>query len=378
MSKRKKKRSAAPGINFSIVKRLLAYLGKGHLVRFAIVLVCILIASCANVASSLFLGTLIDDYITPLLSSASPVFDGLLRALLSMAIIYVCGIFASFLYNRLMVSISQGVLRSIREEMFSKMQSFPIKYFDTHAHGDIMSCYTNDVDTLRQMLSQSIPQMFSSAITIVVVFFSMLATNIPLTILVVLCVFIMINVSAKIAGNSSKYFVRQQISLGKVNGYIEEMVEGQKVIKVFCHEEEAKREFDILNNNLFYNANEANKFANILMPILQNIGNIQYVFIAIIGGILAVAFPQIGGGITLGVIASFLQLSKSFTQPISQISQQLNSVIMALAGAERIFELMDEKPEEDKGNVTLVNGEMKNGSFAESEKRTNHWAWKVP
>ncbi len=374
MSKKKKK-SGVPGINFSIVKRLLAYLGRGHLIRFGIVLICIFIASCANVASSLFLGTLIDDYITPLISTTVPVFDGLLRAILAMAVIYVCGILATFIYNRLMVSISQGVLRSIREEMFSKMQSFPIKYFDTHAHGDIMSCYTNDVDTLRQMLSQSIPQMFSSAISIVVVFFSMLATNIPLTILVVLCVFVMINVSAKIAGNSSKYFVRQQISLGKVNGYIEEMVEGQKVIKVFCHEEEAKREFDILNNNLFYNANEANKFANILMPILQNIGNLQYVFIAIIGGALAVAFPNIG--ITLGVIASFLQLSKSFTQPISQISQQLNSVIMALAGAERIFELMDEKPEEDKGTVTLVNVEMKNGKFTESEKRTNHWAWKV-
>lgn len=365
-------------VNFSTVKRLLAYIGKGYKLRFILVLVCIIINACASVASSLFLQTLIDDYITPLLSSPSPIFAGLLKAIASMGLIYAFGIVSVFLYNRIMVSISQGVLRTIREEMFAKMQTLPIKYFDTHPHGDVMSYYTNDVDTLRQMLSQSIPQMFSSIISIAAVFIAMVTTNIPLTIVVILCVAVMLFISRKIAGNSSKYFIRQQISIGEINGYIEEMIGGQKVVKVFCRENHAKKGFDALNENLYENANQANKFANILMPIMQNIGNVQYVLIAIIGGTLAIALPSVGGGITLGVIAAFLQLSKSFTQPISQISQQLNSVVMALAGAERIFEFMDEEPEQDSGYVTLVNAEYENGKIKETQNRTGLWAWKHP
>ncbi len=356
------------------LSRLLGYLWRGYKWRLLVVLFCIFISTLASVAASLFLETLIDDYISPLLLQAAPVFTGLLQALLTMAVIYLAGIVASLLYNWLMVAISQGVMKTIRDEMFQHMQQLPIRYFDTHTHGDIMSFYTNDVDTLRQMLSQSLPQMFASAISIIVVFFAMLLTNVPLTILVLVCVAGMLVVSRKIAGKSSKFFIRQQRALGAVNGYIEEMIGGQRVVKVFCHERKAEAGFDDINSALFQDADQANKFANILMPIMNNIGNLQYVLIAIVGGTLALY----GGGVTLGVIATFLQLSRSFTQPISQISQQLNAVVMALAGASRIFTLLDEQPEEDHGYVTLVHAKEENGQLVETDERTDLWAWKHP
>lgn len=354
--------------------RLLQYITRNYKLQLAAVIFCILVSSLISVASSLFLETLIDDYISPLLLETAPVFTGLLKALGMMAILYLFGVIATFFYNRIMVSISQGVMKTIRDELFSHMQSLPIRYFDTHAHGDVMSIYTNDVDTLRQTLSQSLPQMLSSLITILAVFIAMLTTSLPLTVLVIICVTAMLLLTRKIAGKSSSYFVKQQKSLGAVNGYIEEMVDGQKVVKVFCHEEQAKAGFDALNDTLFENADQANKYANILMPVMSNIGNLQYVLIAVAGGALALS----GTGITLGVIAAFLQLSRSFTQPISQISQQLNSVVMALAGSERIFKLLDEQPETDDGYVTLVNAAEQDGVLVESTERTGLWAWKHP
>ena len=343
--------------------------------RFFLVLFCILLNALTSVALAMSLQVLIDDFIAPLLLEATPVFDGLLRFILLMAGICLIGVISGFTYNRIMVVISQGVLKKIRDEMFSHMQSLPIKYFDTHTHGDIMSHYTNDTDTLRQMISQSIPQMFSAVITIVSVFFAMLVTSVWLTLFVVAFVFLMLFVTKKIAGKSGSYFVKQQQSLGTVNGYIEEMINGQKVIKVFCHEEKAEEAFDKLNDELCENATNANKFANILMPIMANLGNIQYVLIAIIGGAMAISGV---GGMTLGMIASFLQLSKSFSQPISQISQQLNMVVMALAGAKRIFTLMDEEPEADDGYVTLVDAQYKDGVLVEADHHTGLWAWKHP
>lgn len=357
------------------LKRLISYITQRYKAMFFIVLVCILISSIANVGGSVFLKILIDDYIEPLLLEANPVFDGLLRAILTMGGLYLLGVIASYTYNRLMVVISQGVLKDIRDEMFSHMQKLPIRYFDTHTHGDLMSRFTNDTDTLRQMIAQSIPQIFVSVITVVTVFIAMVVMNVWLTVLIVLFVIFMIAVTRKIAGNSAKYFVRQQQSLGAVNGYIEEMIHGQKVIKVFCHEEKSKAQFDKLNTELCENASQANKFANILMPIMGNLGHLQYVLVAIVGGGLALAGI---GGTTLGMIASFLQLSKSFTSPISQISQQLNSIIMALAGAGRIFELMDEEPEQDEGYVTLVNAKEENGQLIETSAHTGLWAWKHP
>ena len=359
------------------VRRLMSYVGRGYMLRFLLVLLCILVSAIASVAGSLFLGALIDDYITPLLSMADPDFSGLLRALIMMACLYVVGILCALAYNRLMVTISQGVQKKIRDDLFGHMQSLPIKYFDTHAHGDVMSVYTNDVDTLRQMFSQSIPQVINSLMMIVVTFVSMLVLNLTLTAVVIVCIICMLMVTRFLAGRSGRYFIRQQVKLGDLNGYIEEMINGQKVVKVFCHEEEAQKGFDKVNDALFESADKANKYANILMPILINIGNIQYVIIAMVGG--ALALNGIGGAITLGVIASFLQLSKSLSNPISQISQQLNSVVMALAGAQRIFDLMDEPPEEDHGKVTLVNVSFdKDGNLQESDQRTNIWAWKVP
>ena len=356
-------------------KRLLSYVFK-YKGRLVVVLISILASALTGVASSLFLQTLIDDYIEPLLIEAVPNFAGLFTAIIFMAGIYIIGVVATLLYNRLMVTVAQGVLKDIRDEMFEHMQTLPIRYFDTHSHGDIMSRYTNDTDTLRQMISQSLPQMFSSLITIVSVFFAMLATNIWLTLLVVVFVSFMLFVTGKIAGKSAKYFVKQQQSIGDVNGYIEEMINGQKVVKVFCHEEKAKEGFDEKNEELCKNSAAANMFANVLMPVMNNLGNVQYILIAIIGGVFAVNGI---GGITLGAIASFLQLSKSFTQPMGQISQQLNAVIMALAGAERIFELMDEESEVDDGYVTLVNVKYgKNDELVEVEERTGIWAWKHP
>ncbi len=356
------------------IKRLLSYL-KIYRLRFTIVLVCILLSALAGVAGSLFIQTVIDDYISPLLLEANPVFSGLLKAVLFMAGIYLFGVLSTFFYNRLMVSIAQGILKEVRDSMFSHMQKLPIRYFDTTSHGDIMSHYTNDADTLRQMLTQSIPQMFSSIITIVAVFCAMIYTSPILTLFVVVFIALILMVTKKITGNSAKFFIAQQVSLGRLNGYIEEMIHGQKVIKVFCHEEESKHEFDKKNAELCQNATNANMFANILMPIMMNLGNLQYVLIAVLGGALAINGV---GGLTLGAIASFLQLSKSFTQPIGQISQQFNSIIMALAGAERIFHLLDEEVETDGGYVTLVNAKYENGNLVETEKRTGLWAWKHP
>ena len=355
------------------IKRILSYMKK-YKFRFIFVLICILLSAVANVAGSMFIGTLIDDYITPLLGSTNPVFTGLLKAICVMGIVYLVGILATLFYNRTMVSIAQGVLKKIRDDMFTHMQKLPIKYFDTHTHGDIMSYYTNDTDTLRQMMAQSIPQMFSSVVTIISVVVAMFISNVYLAIFVLVFATCMMFVIKKIAGASGRFFVKQQQSIGKVNGYIEEMINGQKVVKVFCHEEHSKEDFDKINEELCENATEANKYANILMPIMANLGNLQYVLIAIIGGALALNGVA---GLTLGVIASFLQLSKSFTMPINQISQQLNSIVMALAGAERIFNLMDEEVEQDNGDVTLVNVKYdRNDNIVETEEKTYMWAWK--
>lgn len=357
------------------MNRLLSYL-KEYKLRFTVVLICILISAVAGVAGSLFLQVVIDDYITPLLQTASPDFAGLFQAVLTMAAIYLIGILATLFYNRTMVSISQGILKKIRDQMFSHMQRLPIRYFDTHTHGDVMSRYTNDTDTLRQMLSMSVPQMFSSIVTIVAVVCAMLYTSVYLTILVAIVVFFIMKVFKFIASHSGKYFIKQQETLGDVNGYIEEMINGQKVVKVFCHEEKAKEIFREKNAALCENATKANQYANILMPIMMNLGNLQYVLIAIVGGALAVNGI---GGLTLGAIASFLQLSKSFSSPISQVSQQINSVVMALAGAKRIFELLDEEEEADDGYVTLVNAKYDdNGELVECPEHTGLWAWKHP
>ena len=358
--------------------RLLRYIKNGYAVQFGVVLVCILFSAVAGVAGSMFLQTLIDDYIAPLLLEAAPVFSGLARVLLQMALIYAVGIASTFLYNWIMVSISQGILKKVRDEMFARMQRLPIRYFDTHTHGDLMSHFTNDTDTLQQMLSQSVPQMFSSLVTIIAVFVAMLVTNVWLTVFVLLGIAVMLVVVRKIGGQSARFFLEQQTSLGKVNGYIEEMIGGQKVVKVFCHEDKCKTQFDALNDELRENAKNANTFANILMPIMANIGNLLYVLVAVVGGTLALS-GVVGDSITIGVIASFLQLTRSFTMPVTQISQQFNSIVMALAGAERIFELMDEEPEVDDGYVTLVNAKYdRDGNLTETPEKTNVWAWKHP
>lgn len=358
------------------LKRILSYMGR-YKFHMTAVFVCIILNSLAGVAGMLFLQTLIDNYITPMLMSAGvPDFSPLLHAISMMAVIYLVGVISTWGNNFIIVSVAQGVMKTIRDEMFAHMQKLPIKYFDTHTHGDLMSHYTNDTDTLRQMISQSIPQMFSSAITIVSVFCAMLYTNIPLTAMILVFVFIMLQVAKRVGGNSAKYFVKQQKSLGKINGFIEEMINGQKVVKVFCYEDEAKDKFDELNEQLCDDATKANRFANILMPILSNIGNLQYVMVAFVGGLMAVSGIS---GITVGQIASFILLSKNFSQPVSQVSQQLNSIAMALAGAERIFELMDEETEFDEGYVTLVNAKHdKNGGITEAKERTGMWAWKHP
>lgn len=357
------------------LKRLLSTIFKDYKLHFFVVLIFIIISSLAGVAGSMFIETLIDDYITPMVKSSSRDFTPLLRAIGCMALIYTSGVISIFLYNRIMVIIAQGILKQIRDDMFTKMQKLPLRYFDSHAHGDIMSRYTNDTDTLRQMIAQSIPQAFSSIITIVAVFSAMVATSWVLTIVVLIVVFIMLTISRKITGKSSKFFIAQQKSLGQVNGYIEEMIHGQKVVKVFCHENKTKSDFDKINEELCNNATSANTFANVLMPIMGNMGHMQYVILAIIGGALAITGTT---GITVGAIAAFLQLSKSFTMPINNMSQQINSIIMALAGAERIFELIDETPETDNGYVTLVNARYENGAISETTERTNMWAWKHP
>ncbi len=358
-----------------VIKRLLSYL-KGYRLRFIMVLVCIVMSAAASALSSMFMQTLIDNYIVPLMGTANPDFSNLLRAIIIMAAALLIGALAGLAYNRIMVVISQGIQKKIRDQLFAHMQTLPIKYFDTHAHGDIMSRYTNDIDTLRQMMSASLPQMFASAITIITVFVAMLTLNLYLTLFVLLFVAVMLFVTKIIATGSARNFVAQQRELGDVNGFIEEMINGQKVIKVFCHEEATKEEFDRKNEALCKSATAANTYANILMPILNNLGNLQYVLIAMVGGALAIFGVA---PITLGIIAAFLPLSKNFTRPFSEISQQLNAVIMALAGAERIFELMDEESEQDEGYVTLVNAKYdKDDNIVESDERTQMWAWKHP
>ena len=358
------------------LKRLLGYIMKHYKFRYLIVIVCIAISSIVQVIGTMFMKQLIDDYILPMLDGRVQTFQPLIEALATMACIYLVGIVCTYAYNMIMMYIAQGVLKGIRDDMFAHMETLPIKYFDTHQHGDIMSHYTNDTDTLRQMVSQSIPNLFSSGITLISTFISMLILSVPLTLVVLFGVFVMLKVSGKIGGNSAKYFMAQQNDLGKTNGYIEEMMDGQKVVKVFCHEDQAVEEFNKLNDGLFETAKSAHIFANILMPINANIGNINYVIILVVGSILAInGF----GGLTLGALASFLQLSKSFNQPISQIAQQFNSVVMALAGAERIFELLDEPSEEDNGYVDIVRCKVhEDGSIEECTERTGTWAWKHP
>ena len=369
-------------INKKTIKNLFKYIGKYKL-QLIFVVFSIIISAFTGAIASLFLRTLIDDYIMPLLIVNNPDFSGLLRIIMTMGGIYLAGILATLFYTRVMVTVSQGVLKNIRDDMFEHMQTLPIGYFDSHSYGDLMSHYTNDADTLRQMLAQSLPSVFSSFITIIAVFAAMLSLSVWLTLSVVIFVFIILLVVRKIAGQSGKYFVKQQESLGDVNGFIEEMVHGLKVIKVFNHEGVIKGLFDEKNEDLAENSTSANKYANILMPIMQSFGYFLYVLLAIIGGILAIySFPNLSlrgvDIITLGMIASFLQLSRSFIQPIAQVSQQLNAVIMAFAGAERIFKLMDEESEADDGEVTLVNAEYKGTELVEADKRTKLWAWKMP
>lgn len=356
-----------------LLGRVMTYVGKKYKFHLIVVVIGIFVSVLANVQGTMFMKTMIDDYIVPLVQADTPDFGPFGMAILRVAAFYLIGVVFAYLYNRLMIYVTQGTLRDLRNDMFAKMESLPIKYFDTHPHGDIMSVYTNDIDTLRQMISQSIPQMLSSLITIVSVFISMLILNVPLTLVTVVMLAIMVTATKKIASLSGKFFMDQQVNIGKVNGYIEEMMEGQKVVKVFCHEEEASEKFDELNNQLFESANNANKFANYLGPVNAQLGNMNYVVCAIVGGILAINNVW---GFTLGGLASFLTFNKSITMPINQISQQLNSIVMALAGAKRIFDLMDEPSEADQGYVELVNAKEEKGQLTESKERTGRWAWK--
>ena len=355
------------------LKRLLKYVTSTYKLQFVIVLISIVISSLVGVAGIQFLKILIDDYITPLIGNVNPDYSSLLTAVIVMGVIYVVGIAATYIYNRLMINISQGILNKIRLQMFEHMQTLPIGYFDSHPHGETMSTYTNDVDTLRQCISQSIPQVFSCVISMISILISMIATNIYLTLVVLAMVVIMVFVARFFGKKSSEYFIKQQKDIGTVNGYIEEIMSGQKVVKVFCHEEESKKKFDELNEELCDSSTNANSYANTLMPCIMNIGNLGYVLVAVVGGILAV-----NGILTIGSIAAFLQFIKAFTNPLGQVSQQMNSIIMALAGAERIFDLIDEKSEEDNGYVTLVNAKIEDGKIIEVKERTGIWAWKHP
>ena len=353
--------------------RLMKYVLKDYKFHCISVVVLIVVSVLCNVQGTMFMKNLIDEYITPFLLSDNPNFTPLAHAIARVAAFYALGVLATFGYNRLMVNVTQGTLRNLRNDLFSHMEKLPVKYFDTHAHGDIMSVYTNDIDTLRQMISQSMPQLLNSGITIISVFVSMLILSIPLTVVTMIMVGIMVFCSKKSAGQSGAYFAKQQKDLGTVNGYIEEMMNGQKVVKVFCHEEENMQNFKKLNDELYVSADKANTFANFLGPINAQIGNISYVICAIIGGVLALGKV---GGFTLGGLASFLTFNKSFSMPINQISMQMNAIVMAMAGADRIFKLMDEKEELDEGYVTLVNAKEEDGKLTECEERTDRWAWK--
>ena len=353
--------------------RLMKYVLKDYKFHCISVVVLIVVSVLCNVQGTMFMKNLIDEYITPFLLSDNPNFTPLAHAIAKVAAFYALGVLATFGYNRLMVNVTQGTLRNLRNDLFSHMEKLPIKYFDTHAHGDIMSVYTNDIDTLRQMISQSMPQLLNSGITIVSVFISMLILSIPLTIVTMVMVGIMVFCSKKSAGQSGAYFAKQQKDLGTVNGYIEEMMNGQKVVKVFCHEEENMQNFKKLNDELYISADRANTFANFLGPINAQLGNISYVLCAIVGGGLALNGV---GGFTLGGLASFLTFNKSFSMPINQVSMQLNAIVMAMAGAERIFRLLDEKQEVDEGYVTLVRAKEVDGKLTECKERTGRWAWK--
>lgn len=365
------------------IKRLLAYLGD-YKFRLLFVMVCILISAVASVASSLFIQSLIDDHILPMLTQANPQFNGLLKAIGNVCIIFGAGIFANFFSTITMAVVAQSTLKDIRDEMFAHMQNLPVRYFDTRTHGEVMSHYTNDADTLRQMLAQSLPNLFSSIVSMIAVLCSMLHLSVWLTLVVVGFAVLMVILAGKIAGKSGGFFMKQQKNLGELNGYIEEMINGQKVVKVFCHEEAAKKDFDEKNRQLCEASTSANTMANILMPIMGNLGYVLYVAVAVIGGVMGITGVvnlSIGGEpvLTLGTIASFLTLSRNFVNPITQISNQLNAVVMAMAGAARIFKLLDEKPEEDHGSVTLVNVRVdEDGEMTECPQRTGHWAWKVP
>lgn len=356
-----------------VFMRLLKYVCRYYGIHYILVILFIFISVLANVQGTMFIQTLIDDYIQPLLLTDTPDFSGLLHAITRVAVFYGIGVIATYAQNRIMITVTQGTMRRLRDDMFAHMEKLPIRYFDTHSHGDIMSMYTNDVDTLRQLISQSIPQMVNSSITIVSVFISMVVLNVPLTVLTIAMVFVMLLFSGKIAGLSGSNFVRQQKSIGRVNGYIEEMMEGQKVVKVFCHENQSIDEFVKLNDELFDSAYKANKFANIMMPINAQIGNLSYVLCACVGGLLALNHV---GGFSIGGLASFLTFNKSFNMPINQVSMQLNSIVMAMAGAKRVFDLLDEKPEVDEGYVTLVRARREDGKIVECDERTGLWAWK--
>ena len=364
------------------IRRLMSYVARYRL-RLLLVVLCIILSAVASVLSSTFIGVLIDDYISPLILQAEPVFTGLARALGVMVCVYVVGMVSGYFYNRLMVNVAQGVLKNVRDEMFAHMQTLPIRYFDTHSHGEVMSHFTNDTDTLRQMIAQALPQVLSSVVSLVAVVCAMLSLSLWLTLFVLAFAVLMLYITKRVSAQSGKYFVKQQQSLADVNGYIEEMINGQKVVKVFCHEQKAIEEFDRRNDELCRNATAANKFANILGPVNNNLGHLLYVLLAVVGAAMSLAgLPNVGlsgaGTITLGMIASFMTLSRSFVMPLSQVSQQLSSVIMALAGAERIFHLMDEPSEHDDGYVTLVNARRENGQLVESQTRTGLWAWKHP
>lgn len=353
--------------------RLLKYIFKKYGAALVVVAMLIVVSAVCTARGTMFMQSLIDDFIKPMLAEGSRDFSGLAKAIVSVAGFYVAGIIANFTYSLIMIFVAQGTLKSLRLEMFNKMESLPISYFDSHSHGDIMSMYTNDIDTLRQMIGQSIPQMLNSAITIVTVLVCMIRLSGTLTIVTLLMVFVMLFVSGNIAKKSGGFFVKQQAALGAVNGNIEEIITGQKVVKVFCHEKVALEEFDKLNNELFNNAYSANKFANIMAPVNAQLGNLSYVVIAVVGGLLAISGF---GGLTLGKLASFLTFNKSFNMPINQVTMQMNAIIMAMAGAERVFKLIDEEPEVDDGYVTLVRAREENGQIVECEERTGTWAWK--
>lgn len=353
--------------------RLMGFIFKKYLPACIIVVICIFVSVLANVQGTMFTKNLIDDYIVPLLKTGSPDYGPLLAAMGRVAVFYGIGVISTFTYSKIMIYVSQGTIKNLRVELFSHMQDLPIRYFDSHAHGDIMSIYTNDIDTLRQLISQSLPQILNSAITVVSVFVSMVILNIPLTVLTIVMVIVTTVVTKKFAGFSSRYFLAQQRDLGKVNGFIEEMLNGQKVVKVFTHEQENIEAFDKINDELFESAYNANMYSNMLGPVNAQIGNLSYVLCALAGGVMALSGF---GGLTLGKLASFLTFNKSFNMPISQVSQQFNSIIMALAGCDRIFSLLDESPETDEGYVTLVNAKEENGKLTETPERTGLWAWK--